>query len=101
MMAKKQFDFRTVWYLLLLQCETSCPPQQQEQGLPAAVPGLATIDAKLLLLLLVLQCGAAVAVVWAHARTQELCLGPLGGGYKYHVEGHTRSKQALTSTVSQ
>ena len=101
MMAKKQFDFRTVWYLLLLQCETSCPPQQQEQGLPAAVPGLATIDAKLLLLLLVLQCGAAVAVVWAHARTQELCLGPLGGGYTYHVEGHTRSKQALTSTVSQ
>ena len=27
--------------------ETSCPPQQQEQGLPAAVPGLATTDAKL------------------------------------------------------
>ena len=27
-----------------------------------------------LLLLLVLQSGAAVAVVWAHARTQELCL---------------------------
>ena len=28
-------------------CETSCPPQQQEQGLRAAVPGLATTDAKL------------------------------------------------------
>ena len=27
-----------------------------------------------LLLLLVLQSGAAVPVVWAHARTQELCL---------------------------
>ena len=27
--------------------KTSCPPQQQEQGLPAAVPGLATTDAKL------------------------------------------------------
>ena len=79
-----------MWYLLLLPCETSCPPQQQEQGLPAAVPGLATTDAKLLLLLLVLQCGAAVAVVWAHARTQELCLGPLGGGYTYHVEGDTK-----------
>ena len=33
--------------VLLLLCETSCPPQQQEQGLPAAVPGLATTDAKL------------------------------------------------------
>ena len=54
--------------MLLLLCETSCPPQQQEQGLPDAVPGLT------LLLLLVLQSGAAVAVVWAHARTQELCL---------------------------
>ena len=63
--------------MLLLLCQTSCPPQQQEQGLPAAVPGLGTTDAKLhslLLLLLVLQSGAAVAVVWAHARTQELCL---------------------------
>ena len=28
-------------------CETSYPPQQQEHGLPAAVPGLATTDAKL------------------------------------------------------
>ena len=48
-MAKKSFFFLTEWYLLLvllLLCETSCPPQQQEQGLPAAVPGLATIDAK-------------------------------------------------------
>ena len=33
--------------LLLLVRETSCPPQQQEQGLPAAVPGLGTTDAKL------------------------------------------------------
>ena len=58
-----------------------------------------------LLLLLVLQSGAAVAVVWAHARTHELRLWPLGGGHTYHVEGHTtnrlRNKQALTSTVSQ
>ena len=33
------------------------------------------------LLLLLLQSGATVAVVWAHARTQELCLWPMGGGY--------------------
>ena len=31
-------------------------------------------EATLLLRLLVLQSGAAVAVVWAYARTQELCL---------------------------
>ena len=48
-------------------CETSCPPQQQEQGL------LGTTDAKLLLLV-ALPSGAAVAVVWARARTRELCL---------------------------
>ena len=28
-------------------CETSYPPQQQEHGFPAAVPGLATTDANL------------------------------------------------------
>ena len=66
--------------VLLLLCETSCPPQQQEQGLPAEVPQLRITDAKLRCcwwwwcLRLVLQSGAAVAVVWAHARTQELCL---------------------------
>ena len=40
------FPDRVVSAVLLL-CETSCPPQQQEQGLPAAVPGLGTTDAKL------------------------------------------------------
>ena len=44
-----------------------------------------------LLLLVVLQSGAAVAVVWAHARIQELCLRPLGGGFtNNHVEGHAQ-----------
>ena len=38
---------RVVSTVLLLLCETSCPPQQQEQGLPAAVPGLGTTDVKL------------------------------------------------------
>ena len=50
--------------MLLLLCETSCPPQQQEQGLPSAVPGLATTDAKLHCCCwwFLLQSGAAVAV---------------------------------------
>ena len=41
------FPDRVVSSVLLLLCETSCPPQQQEQGLPAAVPGLGTTDVKL------------------------------------------------------
>ena len=41
------FPERVVSTVLLLLCETSCPRQQQVQGLPAAVPGLATTDAKL------------------------------------------------------
>ena len=41
------FPDRVVSTVLLLLCETSCPPQQQEQGLPAAVPGLGTTDVKL------------------------------------------------------
>ena len=32
--------------VLLLLCEISCPPQQQEQGLRAAVPGLGITDVK-------------------------------------------------------
>ena len=41
------FPERVVSTVLLLLCETPCPPQQQEQNLPAAVPGLGTTDAKL------------------------------------------------------
>ena len=41
------FPDRVVSTVLLLLCEKSCPPQQQEQGLPAAVPGLGTTDVKL------------------------------------------------------
>ena len=37
---------RVVSTVLLLLCETSCPPQQ-EQGLPTAVPGLGTTGVKL------------------------------------------------------
>ena len=41
------FPDRVVSTVLPLLCEKSCPPQQQEQGLPAAVPGLGTTDVKL------------------------------------------------------
>ena len=41
------FPDRVVSTVLPLLCETSCPPQQQEQGLPSAVPGLETTDTKL------------------------------------------------------
>ena len=69
------FPDRVVSTELLLLCAISCPPQQQEQGLPAC--GVRTWEHRheaALLLLLVLQSGAVVAVVGAHARTQELCL---------------------------
>ena len=38
---------RVVSTELLLQCEKSCPLQQKEQGLAAAVPGLGSTNAKL------------------------------------------------------
>ena len=41
------FPDRVVSTVLPLLCKTSCPPQQQVQGLPAAVPGLGTTDVKL------------------------------------------------------
>ena len=49
MMNQKGITFpdRVVSTVLLLLCRTSCPPQHQEQGLPAGVPGLGTTDAKL------------------------------------------------------
>ena len=69
------FPDRVVSTELLLLCEISFPPQQQEQGSPAC--GARTWERRreaALLLLLVLQSGAVVAMVWAHSRTQELCL---------------------------
>ena len=41
------FSNRVLSTVLLLLCETSCPPQKQEQGVPAALPGLETTDSKL------------------------------------------------------
>ena len=41
------FPDRVVPTVLLLLYETSCPPQQQVQGLPASVPGLETTDVRL------------------------------------------------------
>ena len=80
-----------------------------------ARPGFARFGAKTrdhrreapLLLLLVLQSGAAVAVVWADAQHKN-CTSDLWvqGIHTCHVEVQNkqprlRSKQALTSTVSQ
>ena len=76
MMAKKSFYFRTEWYLL---CYCCCAKHPAHRNNKSRVPrcGARTRDHRreaTLLLLVVLQSGAAVAVVWAHARTQELCL---------------------------
>ena len=91
--------------VLLLLCETSCPPQQQEHGLPAAVPGLETTDAKLHCCCC-WCCSPVLLLLWfGHTHAHKNCASDLW------VEGiHTtsrdtpsrlRSRQALTSTVSQ
>ena len=95
------FPDRVVSTVLLLLCLTSCPPQQQEQGLPAAV----TTDAKLQYCCC-WRCSPVLLLLWfGHTHAHKNCASDL------RVEGiHTtsrdtpsrlRSKQALTSTVSQ
>ena len=83
--------------VFLLLCETSCSQQHQEQGLPAAVPGLGTTDAKLHCCCCCWCCRPVLLLqqlLWfgpTHGRTV-----PLGGGHTYHVEGHAKeaSQQA-------
>ena len=79
MMAKKIIIFpdRVVSTVLLLVCETSCPPQQQEQGLPAAVPGLATTDAKLHCCCC-WCCSPVLLLLWfGHTHAQKNCASDL------------------------
>ena len=101
------FPDRVAYTVLLLLCETSCPPQQQEQGLPAAVPGLGTTDAELRCCcagVCCWCCSPVLLLLWfGHKHAHNNCASDLW------VEGiHTtsretpsrlRSKQALTSTV--
>ena len=98
------FPDRVVSTVLLLLCETSCPPQQQEQGLPAAVPGLGSTDPKLHCCCCCC-CSPVLLLLWfGHTNAYKNCASDLW------VEGiHTtsrdtsglRSKQAFKSTVSQ
>ena len=83
------FPDRVVSTVLLLLCETSCPPQQQEQGLPAAVPGLETTDAKLHVCRC-WCCSAVLLLLWfGHTHAHKNCAYDLWveGIRKYHVEG--------------
>ena len=86
-------------------CE-SCPPQQQqEEGLPAAVPGLGTTDAKPHCCCCCWCCGPVLLLLWfGHTHAHKNCASDL-----WVVGIHTTSrdtpsrlriKQALTSTVS-
>ena len=106
MINKTSLYLRTEWYrLCYCCCETSCPPQQQEQGLPSAVPGLETTDTKLHCCWW-WCCSPVLLLLWfGRTHAHKNCASDLW------VEGiHTtsrdtpsrlRSKQALTSTVSQ
>ena len=89
--------------VLLLLCVTSCPPQQQEQGLPAAVPGLATTDAKLHCCWWC--CSPVLLLPWfRHTHAHKNCASDLwveGIQTTSRDTSRLRSKQAVTSTVSQ
>ena len=79
---------RAIFTVLLLLCETSCPPQQQEQGLPAAVPGLANTDAKLHCCRCCCCCSPVLLLLWfGHTHEHKNCAPDLW------VEGiHTTSR---------
>ena len=65
---------RVVSTMLLLLCETSCPPQQQEQGLPAAVPGLGTTDVKLHCSCCCWCCSPVLLLLWfGHTHAHKNC----------------------------
>jgi len=83
------FTDRVVSTMLLLLCETSCPPQQQEQGLPAAVPGLANTDVKLhCCCCCCCCCSPVLMLLWfGHTHAHKNCASDLW------VEGiHTTSR---------
>ena len=101
------FPDRAVFIVLLLLCETSCPPQQQEQGLPAAGPGLANTDAKLhCCCCCCCCCSPVLLLLWfGHTHAHKSYASDLWvqGIHTMSRETPSRlsSKQALTSTVSQ
>ena len=85
------FPDRVVSTVLLLLCETSCPPQQQEQGLPAAVPGLGTTDVKLHCCCCCWCCSPVLLLLWfGHTHAHKNCASDLW------VEGiHTTSRDNI------
>ena len=95
MMAKKSFFFpdRVVSTVLLLLCETSCPPQQQEQGLSAAVPGLANTDTKLHCCCCCCRSPVLLLLWFGHTHAHKNCASDLW------VEGiHTTSRDTRAAS---
>ena len=88
------FPERVVSTVLLLLCETSCPRQQQVQRLPAAVPGLATTDAKLHCCCCCCWCCSPVLLLlwFGHTHAHKNCASDLWVEdiHTCHVEGHTK-----------
>ena len=85
------FPDRVASTVLLLLCETSCPPQQQEQRLPAAVPGLETTDAKLHCFCC-WCCSPVVLLLWCgHTHAHKNCASDLS--VEDHVEGHIKQAE--------
>ena len=86
------FPDRVVSTVLPLLCKTSCPPQQQVQGLPAAVPGLGTTDVKLHCCCC-WCCSPVLLLLWfGHTHAHKNCASDLWVEdiHTCHVEGHTK-----------
>ena len=85
------FPDRVVSTVLLLLCETSCPPQQ-EQGLPAAVRGLGTTDVKLHCCCC-LCCSPVLLLLWfGHTHAYKNCCAS-DLSVEDHVEGHIKQDE--------
>ena len=104
---KMALYFRTEWYLLCYFCCVKHPAHRNSKRGVYTLCGAGTRNQRreaTLLLVVVLQSGAAVAVVWAHSRIENCASDLLVEGIhakSKDAPSRLRSKQALTSTVSQ
>ena len=95
------FPDRVVSTVFLLLCKICCPPQQQDRGLPAAVPGLGTTDAKLHCCCCYCCSPVLLLLLWfGHTHAHKNCASDLWVEGVHATSRDTpsrrRSKQAIT-----
>ena len=85
------FPDRVVSTALPLLCETFFPPQDQEQGLPAAVRGLGTTDV-MLHCCSCWCCSPVLLLLWLRTHTRTV---PLTSGWRVYIKRRgTHAQQA-------